>query len=62
MMGLSRLNLETSLQAQVDGLVKDGQRLLPTLRKGQPNVDVDVYLNKCRDLMKTVQGGLPLPS
>jgi hypothetical protein len=50
MMGTSRLRLDESRQAEVDGLVKEGQRLLPTLGKGQPNADIDAYLARCREI------------
>ena len=61
MMGIGRLNLDASLQARVDGLVKDGQRLLPTFREGQPNADVDVYLTRCKEIMKEVESGIAQP-
>jgi len=35
----------------VDGLVKEGQRLLPTLGKGQSGADVDVYLARCQEII-----------
>ena len=57
MMGLARLNLETAVQEEVDGLVTEGQRLIPTLGKGQSNIDVDVYLNRCLAFIKAMRTG-----
>jgi len=50
MMGIARLNLEASRQAEVDGLVKEGQRLLPTMGKGQSSAEVDAYLARCQEI------------
>jgi len=50
-MGIARLKLDESRQAEVDGLVKEGQRLLPTLGKGQSGADVDVYLARCQEII-----------
>lgn len=57
MMGLARLNLETAVQEEVDSLVREGQLLLPTLAKGQSNIDVDVYLNRCLGFIKAMRTG-----
>ena len=51
MMGIARLKLEESRQAEVDSLVKEGQRLLLTLGKGQSSADIDVYLARYQEII-----------
>ena len=56
-MGIARLKLDESHQVEVDGLVKEGQRLLPTLGKGQPSAEVDTYLARCKEVIKAAEAG-----